>query len=135
MCALQRPEGSLLVEWEGGYQVIQCEACDFATANFAITEAERHVEQTYTTELYNQTFHDDYVAQFEYRKTQIGSERYEYLLGRLASIRRKSRAGCWLRLGSHVGSPPGPRSVLSRARSEPGSRRVLPADGSGRPAW
>src|ERR1035437_2245561 len=76
-------EGSPLIEWEAGYQVIQCSRCDFSTANIAIENAEEHVAQTYTTELYNQTFQEDYLSQFEYRKSQMGAERYHYLIERL----------------------------------------------------
>jgi 2-polyprenyl-3-methyl-5-hydroxy-6-metoxy-1,4-benzoquinol methylase len=79
----QGREGSLLIEWEAGYQVIQCARCDFSTANLAIEDEEKHIAQTYTTELYNQYFQDDYVAQFEYRKSQMGAERYHYLIERL----------------------------------------------------
>ena len=97
-CALCKSrDGVPLLEWEAGYQVIQCQRCDFATANFAIEDAAKHVEQTYETELYSQTLHDNYVSYFEYRKAQMGSERYVYLIERLGLDPAKARVldvGC-----------------------------------------
>jgi 2-polyprenyl-3-methyl-5-hydroxy-6-metoxy-1,4-benzoquinol methylase len=90
-------EGSTLVEWEAGYQVIQCSRCDFSTANVDLEDEAAYVAETYTTELYNQAFQEDYVAQFEYRKSQLGAERYQYLIERLGLDPKAARVldvGC-----------------------------------------
>jgi len=90
-------QGTVLLEWEAGYQVILCARCDYSTANFEIANEQSHVEETYVTEEYSQTLHDKCASYFEYRKAQMGSERYVYLIERLGLDPAKARVldvGC-----------------------------------------
>ena len=83
-CALCKGhDGTDLLEWVEGYQVIRCNDCDDSTANFTIEDAHEHVEDVYASDLYYEKFARETLAHFEYRKNRMGAERYAYIIERL----------------------------------------------------
>ena len=76
-------EGSLLVEWKEGYEIIECPACGVATANFEVGDEQEHIDIAYNNDIYYQKFLREVVAQYDYRKNMQGRERYRYIVERL----------------------------------------------------
>lgn len=83
-CALCKGHnGTELLSWVEGYQVIQCNDCDYSTANFAVEDAHDHIEEVYASDLYYEKFARETLAHYEYRKNSQGAERYSYAVERL----------------------------------------------------
>ena len=76
-------EGEVLLEWEEGYQIIGCTTCDLATANFSVADKKEHIDIAYNNDIYYEKFEREIVAHYEYRKMNMGKERYSYIVERL----------------------------------------------------
>ena len=76
-------KGSLLLEWEEGYQLIQCGNCGASCPNISFSEYSGiftgHEAEEIQYEMYVKTINQ----QYDYRKKQFGRDRYRYIVERL----------------------------------------------------
>ena len=89
--------GELLLEWEEGYQIYQCQECGAASPNISGDIPSKHIEEVYQTELYQKKIISEIHNQYEYRKNEFGSERYRYVIERLGLQHEKIKlldVGC-----------------------------------------
>ena len=76
-------KGTLLLEWEAGYQLYHCDECSAVTPNISPERERDHIQEVYATNLYWDKVEREIHRQYDYRKNTFGSERFDYTITRL----------------------------------------------------
>ncbi len=76
-------KGNLLLEWEEGYQLIQCKQCGASSPNISFSESSGVAVGLEPKELQYEIYVKTIDRQYDYRKNKLGSERYRYIVERL----------------------------------------------------
>ena len=76
-------KGKLFLEWEKGYQLFQCNACEAVSPNISLVDISKYLDKVYNTDTYYKKFSQEILKNYEYRKKVFGEERYRYILERL----------------------------------------------------
>tara|TARA_B100000686_G_scaffold344797_1_gene428163 strand:+ start:2053 stop:3045 length:993 start_codon:yes stop_codon:yes gene_type:complete len=76
-------EGSLLLEWEEGYQLIQCGQCGASCPNISFLEQSGVSSELVAKEIQYEIYVKMIDRQYDYRKNQFGGDRYRYIVERL----------------------------------------------------
>ena len=77
--------------------MIECDTCGYSTANFSTADSREHVELAYDNDTYTESLEREVIAYFDYRRSRMGKERYEYVFERLGldpSVARLLDVGC-----------------------------------------
>jgi 2-polyprenyl-3-methyl-5-hydroxy-6-metoxy-1,4-benzoquinol methylase len=75
--------GRTVLEWELGYQLLQCNHCGAVSANIEQENEKQHINSVYNNDEYYEKMVREIHQQYEYRKQQFGNDRYDYIVGRL----------------------------------------------------
>ena len=76
-------DGHLLLEWEAGYQLIQCGHCGASCPNISFSEKSGVSEGLEAEEIQYEMYVETIHRQYDYRKNQFGADRYRYIVERL----------------------------------------------------
>lgn len=85
--------GKIVLEWEEGYQLFQCERCGAVSPNIE----KENIESVYNSNDYYERIMREVHKQYEYRKEQFGKNRYDYVINRLGLTSSKVKVldvGC-----------------------------------------
>ena len=78
-----KKEGHPLLDWEEGYQLIQCGNCGASCPNISFSERSGVSEGLEAEEIQYEMYVKSIDRQYEYRKSQFGGDRYRYIVERL----------------------------------------------------
>jgi len=76
-------QGEKFLEWEEGYTLFECQSCGAVSPNIEFKNEGEHISSIYDVDEYKKKFMRETHNQFEYRKNNFGSERFEYTVNRL----------------------------------------------------
>jgi SAM-dependent methyltransferase len=82
-------EGLTLLEWEEGYQIIQCNNCGVSCPNISFSENEEVSEELDREKIQYEIYVQAIDRQYDYRKNQFGGDRYRYIIDRLGMDPKK----------------------------------------------
>ena len=89
--------GKVILEWKLGYQLFQCDYCGAVSPNIEKENEKQHIDSVYNRDEYCEKMVREIHAQYEYRKSQFGNDRYEYIISKLGLDPKKIKVldvGC-----------------------------------------
>jgi len=89
--------GKVVLEWEAGYQLFQCDYCEAVSPNIEKGNEKQHIDSVYSSDEYYEKTVREIHTQYEYRKHQFGNDRYKYIIDGLSLDPKKIKVldvGC-----------------------------------------